>query len=100
MIAPTHLDGNAISTLSSTVEMPDYALWPNIYMQEDPNWCRAGVIQTVLMYTVETSPSQQTIINNCAAALPSIAAYINERLPTSYVDYLYTLYGGDQEEFN
>lgn len=87
-------------SLHSTTSMPDYALWPNIYMQETGTWCRAGVIQTVLMYINGSSPSQQTIVNNCLASLPNMANYLNQNKPDDYADYLYSLYGGDQDEFN
>lgn len=87
-------------SLHSTTSMPDYALWPDIYMQETGIWCRAGVIQTVLMYISGSSPSQQTIVNNCLASLPYMANYLNQNKPDNYTDYLYSLYGGDQDEFN
>ena len=86
-------------SLHSTTSMPDYALWPDIYMQETGIWCRAGVIQTVLMYISGSSPSQQTIVNNCLASLPYMANYLNQNKPDNYTDYLYSLYGGDQDEF-
>lgn len=98
--APSYSPSVAGATLYSATSMPDYALWPDIYMQEQGTWCRAGVIQTVLMYIKGSSPSQQTIINNCAARLPSMAEYINQYKPDEYASYLYTKYGGDQEEFN
>ncbi len=88
------------ASVYSTTFMPDYALWPTIYKQEDPNWCRAGVIKTVLMYTSGSSPSQNTIISNCQATLPAIKDYINPRLPDDYYDYSYTAYNGDQDMFN
>ena len=87
-------------TSYSTSDMPDYALWPEIYMQETSSWCRAGVIQTILMYINGTSPSQSSIIANCVASLPAMRNYVNERLPEDYVLYAYAKYGGDQETFN
>lgn len=90
-------------SLYSTNDMPDYALWPIIYKQQTSSWCRAGVIQTVLMYIKDSSPSQNTIINidDCDASLSAMCTYVNDRLPIEeYVWYAYAKYGGDQETFN
>ena len=91
-------DKNGITIRSGI--MPDYALWPTIYMQQDRSWCRAGVIQTVLMYIKGSSPSQSEIIDKCLAKLPDMATYINARKPDDYANYVYALYGGDQEKLD
>ncbi len=91
----------ANASLYSTADMPDYSLWPTIYKQQTSSWCRAGVIQTVLMYIKGSSPSQSTIVNNCAASLSTMCTYVNSFLPLEeYVLYSYGKYGGDQETFN
>lgn len=94
---------NTRGTIVANVDMPDYALWPTIYMQEENDYCSAATIQTVLQYITESSPTQTTIMNAWGGGYPTIVQlmnYINNRLGEEYNPYYQQVYAGNQTTFN
>lgn len=55
-----------------------------MYQQEKDNYCCDACIKSVLMYTVNTSPSQATIHSNINLDFSKIPAYVNARESQCY----------------
>lgn len=103
-------DINIMSSSVAGVDMPDYALWPKIYMQETNTYCSAATIYTVGKYIGANPPSQANIMSFWKSQwgvtypdLPYMRNYLNNHLSgkkTTYVPYVVVKYAGNQTTFN